>query len=275
MPDVDGLMKPTNKTAFSAWEDPTYIKKVAWSPFQSSEDFQYFIKNIAKNVGIYSLYLSRNPIFFFTIIYFITILIALRSKSLHNKSFYLFFTTLLHPIGFLMLHPEERYLYINHILLYILGGYIIDKILRKTDFIKVQKFVLVSIVCGYIAILPIAGLYYWIDKRVINMKNTYFLSEEIMQYHDFKNKNIASQVEDWSDDLRLSYYLKAKYYGKVKEGLTDEELKNRLISFNIQYYFVHGELKNNIDILKPLKKFDDITIYKIAEPEQTNSGKNS
>ena len=106
----------------------------------------------------------------------------------------------------------------------------------------------------------------------MHLKKIYFTSNAINKYYDLRNVNIASQGENWSDDLYLSYYLHARYYGKVKEHITDEQLKEKLISYDIQYYFVHGKLKNHIDILKPDKQFGDITIYKIVNRVSTRGG---
>jgi len=268
MVDTDGLMTPPNQTAFSAWEDPTYIKKVRWSPFESGRDFLYLMKNTAKNTETYLIYLKRKPVIFFTIIFFIVILIPFRWKALDDKPFYLFLTTILQPLGYLILYVEERYVWIDFILLYILSAYIIDNILIKMDLIKIRKVAAVSIICGYIALWPIASLFYYAGSEIDirHLKKIYSMSEKIMRYHNFRHTNVASQVENWSDDLYLAYYLKARYYGKVKEGITDEQLRNILIYDNIDYYFVHGRLKNPIGMLEPYKTFGDITIYKVLKP---------
>jgi hypothetical protein len=267
--DTGGVMPPPNETAVSAWEDPTYIKKVPWSPFNSGKDFFHLIKNTAKNAGTYLLYLKRKPVIFFTIISFVIILIPLRLTSVDKKPFYLFLTTILQPLGYLILLMEERYVWINFILLYILSAYLIDTILTNIVITKARKYALVSIICGYIALWPIASLFYYASSEVDlpHLKKIYFTSRELTKYRDFQDTNIASQGDNWSDDLYLSYYLEARYYGKVKEGITDEELKKKLINHDIDYYFVHNELKNHIDILKPLKKFGELTIYMVAKPE--------
>lgn len=268
MVDTEGLMAPPNKTAFSAWEDPAYIRKVAWSPFKSAGNFYYFLKNAAGNTTTYLLYLKRKPVIFLTIISFIVILIPLRLKSFDNKPFYLFLTAILQPIGYLLLYVEERYVWIDIVLLYILSAYLIDNILKKMDFAKARKVAIVSIICGYIAMWPVAALFYYAGSEVDmhHLKDIYSVSRQIMRYQDLRHANIASQVEDWSDDLYLSYYLKARYYGKVKDGITDEKLEDKLIDYDIDYYFVHGKLKNHIDILRPEKKFGDLTIYEVVEP---------
>jgi hypothetical protein len=45
----------------------------------------------------------------------------------------------------------------------------------------------------------------------------------------------------------------------VKEGTTDDQLGRELIDIKIDFNFVHGELKNHLDILKPERRFADIT----------------
>jgi hypothetical protein len=269
MVDTDGLLVPPNRTAYSAWEDPTYIPKVAWSPFNSAQDFVYFIKNTAKNAVSYLLFLSRNPLFFFTIIYFSLLLLPFRVKALADKPFYLFLTVALHPIGYLMLLIEDRYLWIDDILLYILTAYIVSTLFSRIDITRLKKAGVLAITCGYLAIMPLASMIYLInsDNYINHFRGIYFLSNKMANYQNFKNEKIASQVENWCDDLYLSYYLKARYYGKVKEGITDNQLRKELIDDKIDYYFVHGAPKNHLDILRPEGKFGDITVYKVLLPE--------
>lgn len=270
MVDSDGLLVPPNKTALSAWEDPTFIKKVPWSPFKSIKDFKYFVQNTAKNAGIYFLYISRNHIIFFTIIYFIVISATLRLKYT-EKPLLLFATTIIHPIGYLMLLAEDRYFWLDYIILYILSAYILEEILKKSKFTIIQKRLLSALTIMYIAILPILYINGTNNYRV-HLKNIYQTSNKIKTIHDFTKANIASQADNWCDDLYLAYYLKSKYYGKIRQDISDQKLKEKLIKFNIQYFFVHGKLHNHIDILKPYKKIDDITIYKVVPPEDISAG---
>ena len=140
------------------------------------------------------------------------------------------------------------------------------------SFSDFQKRVLCAIIVLYIAIIPILHIKNT-QPRVDRSKAIYVLSKSIAEYHDFRNARIASQVGNWGDDLFLSYYLGARYFGKVRDGISDIMLKKKLEAYNIQYYLVHGELRNKLDILKPDKKFGDITIYKIVTPKKgSNAG---
>ena len=101
----------------------------------------------------------------------------------------------------------------------------------------------------------------------------YEISHDIKENFSLANKNIASQTENWPEDIFLSYYLKSRYFGKVKQNVTNEELKEKLIKYKIQYYIVHGKLKNQISNLKFEKKFGDISIYKVVGPKDALSDK--
>lgn len=269
MVDTDGLLAPPNKTALSAWEDPTYIKKPAWSPFESEKDFQYFIKKTFKNAATYLLYISRNHLIFFAIIYFVVLSIPWRLNC-HNKSFYVFLTTVLHPLGYFLVYVEERYFWFDYILLYILSAFILDRILLKATFSNIQKITLSAIIVLYIAITPIIHLNN-AESRVARSKEIYSLSKSIAEYKDFRNVKIASQTKKWDYDLFIAYYLKARYYGKVKTGISDSLLKKKLKTLGIQYYFVHGKLRNHIDNLSFKRKFGDLSIYKVVAPNDISN----
>jgi len=273
MVDTEGLMAPPNNTAFSAWEDPASIKKITWNPFQSISDFKYLLKNTAKNIAIYLSYIGRNHIIFFTIIYFVVMLAKFSIKNT-EKTLCLFLTTLLHPIGYLILLAEDRYFWFDYILYYILSAYLLEKISSKGWFTHIQNKLLYAIVISYIAILPFIYIN-GAGGSIDHFRKIYTISKSLNIFGEFKNSNIASQVEDWSDDLYLSYYLNSRYYGKIRESITDEQLKKEFTDYNIQYFFVHGELKNHIDILRPYKKIDDIIIYKVTSTKDLPKGQNT
>ena len=43
------------------------------------------------------------------------------------------------------------------------------------------------------------------------------------------------------------------------------------MKYNIDYYFVRGDLKNNLDILQFDKRVDDISIYRVIDPPSSHS----
>jgi hypothetical protein len=67
---------------------------------------------------------------------------------------------------------------------------------------------------------------------------------------DLKKYNISGNIasnrdafshDAWHETFRLAYWLKSRYYGQAREGISDEELKSELEKYDIGYYFVWGE----------------------------------
>lgn len=262
---TDGLMAPHNETAFSIWEDPTYMEKTLWSPFQSKTDFKYLISNTISNIYEYLLNISRNPVFVFAIIFTIAYLIKFKYDALKMKPFYLILTIVLHPLGYFLLFVETRYIYIIHLLLYILSGYAIAVIFKNFKIIKPQKIFIISCLCIYILSYQFLSLLEWQKKQVNPKKIVYDISCEIKNIIDLENKKIASKSLEIHHDIYLAYYLGAKYYGYVKNNISCDKIKEELIKYDIDYFIVHGELDEQIDILTEELELENMTIYKVEK----------
>ena len=268
-----GFFEPTNEAAISIWEDPSYIKMGSWSPFESFGHLNYLIKNSVHNAVYYLLNLGRNPIKCFTIIFMMLIVLPLRRELFDNKWFYLLLTMLIYPMGYILMKKEpripieNRYVWINDILIYILNAYCVFKLTNCRFFIGVRRTILFGIIFMIIFIPPMYRLYdnrHWGWSVRHSGKYIYDLSKKVSSDYKLGRRNIASQNGDWWDSLSLCYYVNAKYYGESKPNGTDDEIKKDLIKFNIDYYFVWGGiLKNNIDILLIEKDYGELKIYKV------------
>ena len=263
---TDGFLTPPNATAVSAWEDPTYIKSVTWNPFSSDDDFRFFIKHILKNALKYLRGIAKNYIFILTIIYFIVTIFFLK-RRLDKKVSYIILTILLYPLGYFFLYYDGlRHVRINIFLFYILSAYIIDGI-----FVKYQnnKIITVSIsLILFVSLLALTLTRVNHDYKTNIFNDIYSTSNKLNKYYNMENKNIANQAGNWNYTCKLSFFLKARYFGMAKADITDEQLRMDLIANKIHYYLVYGKLKNNIDLLKQEKHFGtvagDLAIYKVV-----------
>lgn len=261
---TQGFMAPVNKTAVSTWEDPTYQDMPPWSPLSSLSDFTYALHRMFVAAYTYVYDISKNPIFSFTLIYLLIISLTTRGFEIENiYYYYLFFV--IYPVGYFVCHVEQRYLWINNILITVLSAYVLDSILKKIKLKKTQIYLLVFFLFSYLFVVPL----YHLNFNKNNSKVVYALSTEIEKNYNFSGKKIASQYGihqdlDWGDFLEICYYLDAKYYGITNKNTTDKKLKEQLVDFNIDYYFVRGNLRNQLDILKFEKKIGDISIYKVT-----------
>ncbi|MGF7118693.1 hypothetical protein [Methanobacterium oryzae] len=257
-----GFIKPPHEGVTSAWYDPTYFNtdSWSWSPFESVEFFKFQLRKIVKNIltllHIYTLfsYLSLIIIVLYLLLCFKPFNNVINSKEI----IYPLFTVLLFPLGYLFIALELRYLWLIYILLMLMGGYILNLIL-KYNISKIAKAVFSLFFIISFLILPINTLLpINTPANCHNGKDFYQWSQIIENNYHLKG-NIASNGNadngNYKRTLHLSYFLGTAYYGFPKKDISNKELENELIKYNIDYYFVWG--KSNNEAL--LSKYNEIT----------------
>jgi hypothetical protein len=264
-----GFIEPPNKTAISAWEDPSYIEVKTWSPLESLRNFKHFIKLLLKNIShCLQIFESFSTLSIIIIIVYILLLIKQPSKLDNIISrgdlVYPLFTIFLYTGGYAFFHFEARYLWIVNILLLLMGGYLLS-ILLNTEFFEnnMRKNILIFFFVISFIFVP--------SHRIISIskgnldRDMYRLSEELKKYNI--KGNIASNREylpvhdAWHKTFRLTYWLNSKYYGQARLKITDEDLEKELKKYSIDYYFVWGDSPY---IPEFLLKYKEITGGKIA-----------
>jgi len=263
----EGFFPPSNKTAFSVWEDPSYLmsKLPAWSPLDSTAYLKHFLKNILKNIKeCIRIFGAFSRLSYTIIIAYILLLIVqqFNRQILRGDMLYSFFTLLLFTGGYMPFHLELRYLWIVNILLLLMGGYVLT-ILFQHAFFKnnVRKNVLIVFFALSFILTPLKS---FIQAGHDNMsKEMYALSLLIKEKYNIQG-NIASNKEweciaiqnSWHKTFRLAYHLNSKYYGQAKKDISDSELENDLKKYNIDYYFLWGK---NPSIPQFLFQYKEIT----------------
>jgi hypothetical protein len=248
----EGFFPPSNNTAFSVWEDPSYLmsKLPAWSPIESTAYLKHFLTNILKNIKeCIRIFGAFSRLSYTIIIAYILLLIVqqFNRQILRGDMLYSFFTLLLFTGGYMPFHLELRYLWIVNILLLLMGGYVLT-ILFQHAFFKnnVRKNVLIVFFAVSFILTPLKS---FIQAGHDNMsKEMYALSLLIKEKYNIQG-NIASNKEweciaiqdSWHKTFRLAYHLNSKYYGQAKEDISDSELENDLKKYNIDYYFIWGK----------------------------------
>jgi Ca2+/Na+ antiporter len=267
----NGFFSPPNKTAMSVWEDPAQIKFKSWNPLDSAEDFTIYLKGVSKNISTFLRGLFVNYVFVLTITYYITMLFFFKKKY-DKKIYYIMTTICLYPLGYLMLYYDgQRYILLCAILLYVLGAYAVNILSLKHEKSKILKYYVPAALCISLLALTLIRVIRDYKLDIVELNEIYATSSEIKKHFDMQNKNIASQDGNWNHTLDLSFFLKARYFGRGKANETNAELRKELLDLDIQYYFVFGKLKNDIDILKPEMQFDSLTekftLYKVVHPK--------
>ena len=264
---TDGFLAPANATAVSVFEDPTYIKLKVWNPFQSSEDIKIYLKLVLSNISKYLSGLAMNYIFDLTVMFFMYLLIFKR-EQLDRKIYCLIATVLIYPLGyFAVFYEGKRYVLINVMLLYLLSAYMLNVVFKRYRKHSVFLSCISLVLCISLVALTANRVFRDYKIDVSELDSVYHMSTEISKSIEIKGRNIASQNGSWVRAHDMAYFLGARYFGRAKADISDQELRGELLERHIDYYMVYGELSNNIDILKPLKHFDlepeGLTIYQV------------
>jgi hypothetical protein len=258
-----GLLKPPNDSAISAWEDPSYLKIESWSPFESWVYFKYQISLISENtLNILNAIESFSVLSILIIIGGILFIIKSPQSASKNKVIYLLGTIILYSVGYGLILVKPRYLWLIWILLMLMGGYLLNLSLKNHLINNSMKKILLILLVFSFIITPLNGLITGYD---IN-KDTYQLGETLKTNYNLQG-NIASNNQ-WGLTLYLVYYAKCTYYGQTKETANYNDLKKELITNNIDYYIVWGDSKENAYLSKYFKEIthgniNDLQIYSL------------
>ena len=229
-----GLIEPPNEFSVSSWEDPSYFQIKKWNPIGSSHNFNHQIRIILNNICqiiLISLYLLFVPLF--VILLAFVLLLKSNKSSIKNNLIFILGTVILYTGGYVIILIEERYLWFVIILTFILGFYAL-KILYNDNYIKKNLYK------SLFAILIISAAFYPIISlsNYAGASSGFYETSVDLKSHGI-NGNIASSAQ-WEIMDYYSYYLDGKYYG-ITKNQTDVELKQTLVSNNIDYYFVWGD----------------------------------
>jgi len=250
----DGFFPPPNETALVIYEDPSYARKRTWSPLESKQSLKHFIGNITENIfeGI-QIYESYSRLSIAIVIAYILFLFLHPFNNLLSQRALLYplLTMLLYTGGYMPFHFESRYLWIVNILLLLMGGKVLTEFFQY-DFFK-KNALRVILIVFFILSFCFTPLRASIDMGKDNInKEMYKLGTELDERYNMRG-NIASnrqkiQVsihDSWHNTFRLAYWLKSRYYGQPREGISDTELQSELRKHAIDYYFFwEGSIKS-------------------------------
>ena len=236
-----GFVPPPNNTAVAAWEDPSAQTIQSWSPMQSMENLKHGLRHVNENAHyLVTMFLE---ISFFSIVILITYVIwciPIRLSRFRNQVFFPLFTIMLYSSGYLLLwvNDNERYFWIIHVLLLLMGGQLLHLIFRNLSS-NAQKLAALGIFALSFGASPFTGL----CKGFNEGKEIYALSQQLKSRYKIEG-NTASYAT-YKKPLYLSFYLNCQYHGKVKDGISDEELELSLRANDIHYYFIFSDVPNS------------------------------
>jgi hypothetical protein len=165
-------------------------------------------------------------------------------------------TMILYSGGYTIPFVSPRYIWIDNILLLLMGGHLLS-LLFQHEFFKIynlRKNILIALVITSFIVWPIHNI---IQKQKSDIgKEIYLLSKKLESYNiqgkiasykpspDFISKEWQRSMRSWVHTLILSYYLGIQYYGQSGADMSEEELERELKKFDIDFYLVWGNHTN-------------------------------
>ncbi len=133
---TQGFLPPPNSAAVSAWEDPTYLlgKMKTETPY-SLELLKRLMRLMLMNLrGMFAVYGSHDfglPIA--ALLSYALLPVCREKRPVQGMGvFYPLSTLILYSMGLLLFHVEERYVWINLMLLSLMAGHILNIFLKKS-----------------------------------------------------------------------------------------------------------------------------------------------
>jgi len=252
-----GFMSPTNDTAISSWEDPSFQNIENWSPLSSRTNFYYQIKLIVQNSYKFLSIIQNFSCFGISLLTLITLLWLAKERIFFRDDDILFsiVTILTWVIGYIFISVEARYLWIIDIFLIILGVKILNNI---TSSFKNKSLGILMVLIFLLSFekMPIKELLNPITVR----KDAYDVSQIL------KEKGIVGKFAsnaNWDTSLFIAYYLNSKYYGS--DSITSSaDINYKLKNLGINYFFAWGEdTSYNMENYQPISdlNINNLKVY--------------
>lgn len=254
---TNGLIKPPNDHAVSAWEDPSYFPMKKWSPFESYPSFVHLMENFLENIKhLYGEILLEFSIFSWIII-LLGIYLALRTSDQGTKDKFVILTgtILIYPLFYSFIFVSERYCWLVYILIVILGLYSL-KTLLKMELIQTNIYKSLIILLSFSFII---NPFIYLTDGFNGAEDYFILSNSL------KNLGVSGNVASDGNYVitdKLCYYLNCKYYGQTH--LSGLSLNGELLRHNIDYYFTWKEGDVNLPNYNESTDFNNkyLRVYK-------------
>ncbi len=245
-------MEPSNETAMSAWEDPSY-QEMQDSPSMEPWDFVRnqvsFTAGLIGKIAGFFMDVSLLSIGI-AIAYVLFWLQRFNIKTMPAEVLFPTITIAIFAGGYSLIWVRERYLWSLFVLSMLMGGYVLGRLFENNFFTKTRKTVILIIFFLSFAVPASYGLRDYAHRG----KWAYNLGQALKNVIPAKSK-IASNT-NWAGSLFLSYHLDCKYYGAQKKNISRTELKRQLEKYAIDYYLFWGGAAGD---LRFLSNYEEIT----------------
>lgn len=227
--DIHLLIPPTYEDSPSFWEDPYPSQGILSSPFSSLVCFGRWLLRVGHTILMAAKCYSQLTLFSIPFITWAIYHLFKQKSLLHNwqTELHLLLTILVLPLGYLMMHIETRYIWLNVFLLLILITRFLQKKLpiHSSMFKGVLMVILISI-----TVFPLTELWSLPYKN----KDLFELAEQLNK-QQIKGK-FVSDAEDEGRMWVVAYLSGTSNYTIENDKFSLEELLPELKRYNIDFY---------------------------------------
>ncbi len=236
--DIKLLIPPSYNDSPSFWEDPYPSQENLSSPFSSGKHFIKWITRV--------IHTKLTAIECYNEISFLALSILLislyyfffRKKEVDEvedniQIQLLIFTILILPLGYLMMHIETRYIWLNIFLLMIAGAVLLE---------RVKKFIHPYLYLISIFILAFSFIIF----PVLNIENLKNKNKELFEYAAILEKNnikgsFTSNAIDAGRMWVVAYLSQNQFYTIERTDYTEQELIDEMKRYHVTYYLFQSE----------------------------------
>ena len=237
-----GLYPPPNSSAVSAWEDPSLHPQPSWSPFQSKVNFTHYLRVVADN-SLKDVRFAGKFSWWTWPILLVALCLAFRPTR-HRVLLMALATLAIYNAGYLLVRIEERYVYLNEVLILLMGCYLLALLFGalgpRKIFLKIALAVVFT--AGFWVKLPALQ-----DRQMDTYKSIHDKSQDVLKVleiyaetPDLGRINIASNC-CFQQTLFVAYYDNLKYFGHLRPKDPPASIEREIKTYGIDFFFVWTE----------------------------------
>jgi len=270
----DMTAAPTTKSGFvqpwagdvSIWQEPYYFLKQTkpWSPFESLRALKHQAKlTRTSTITIVRIYGSFTALWAAIVLGSLFLLRGVPRKDSEQFGLAASLATMgLYTAFYMALHSEEHYLWPMSLLLLLMGGALLDLVLRSplTSGAFRKTLAVVAFAVSFV-LHPIDQL----QIRANEGRELARISERLRM--DGVVGRIASNF-DYGSSVVVAYQIGATYYGHPKLDMTETETVSELKRLQIQYYLAWSDRPPvPHSVVRRMKSFEEdgrqLTLYAV------------
>lgn len=226
----EGFFAPPNLTAVSVWEDPSVIPVRKWSPLSSAKLFGRQLSLLLKNA--FAVFDAYQSVTFFSFAILLCMILFL-CGGWGEKWLLPLAALAIYSAGYMPIVVRARYLYFCYLVLYVMGAAVLGALFSNEFFTPLRRKLLVAAFAVSMLVSPLANLIGNFGQGA----EMPALAGRLARAADFRGANIASNTM-WMENLYLSYYLGARYFGEERKGASAQETEKVLRGMGIRYFLL-------------------------------------